>query len=122
MRIKVNDGTLSLWDATDDVPHAEWDNRVNEYRIQDYRYRVLLEWADVWTEQNEHSRHMIDRPRYGAAAVQSDHLAPGEPMDTVTTNSSGMATATPTGTNITVTFKRDDNLLVSVSSKQCIRH
>jgi hypothetical protein len=34
MRIKVNDGTLSLWDATDYVPHAEWDNRINEYRYR----------------------------------------------------------------------------------------
>ena len=45
MRIEFDDGTLLLRDAPDDVPHTEWDDRVDEYRAQAYRYRTLLEWT-----------------------------------------------------------------------------
>ncbi|MFB6187168.1 MAG: hypothetical protein ABEI86_09925, partial [Halobacteriaceae archaeon] len=31
MRIEFDDGTLLLRDAPDGVPHAEWDDRVDEY-------------------------------------------------------------------------------------------
>ena len=50
MRIEFDDGTLLLYDAPETVPHAEWDDRVNTYRAQAYRYRALLEWAGQWSE------------------------------------------------------------------------
>ena len=53
MRIEFDEGTLLLRDAPDNVPYAEWDDRVDEYRAQAYRYRSLLEWAGSWTEGNE---------------------------------------------------------------------
>jgi len=53
MRIEFDDGTLLLRDAPDDVPYTEWDDRVDEYRAQAYRYRSLLEWADAWTDSDE---------------------------------------------------------------------
>lgn len=34
-------------------PHAEWDDRIDEYRVQAYRYRALREWAGDWTTSNE---------------------------------------------------------------------
>ena len=46
MRILFDDGTLLLEDAPERVPHAEWDDRVDEYRAQAYRYRALRRWAD----------------------------------------------------------------------------
>ena len=53
MRIEFDDGTLLLRDAREDIPHAEWDDRVDEYRAQAYRYRDLLEWAGAWTGTND---------------------------------------------------------------------
>jgi hypothetical protein len=35
MRIEFDDGTLLLRNAPDDVPCAEWDDRVDEYRDTD---------------------------------------------------------------------------------------
>ena len=46
MRVVFDDGTLLLEDVPERVPHAEWDDRVDEYRAQAYRYRALLRWAD----------------------------------------------------------------------------
>lgn len=43
MRLEFDDGTLLLRDAPAEVPYAEWDDRVEEYRAQAYRYRTLLE-------------------------------------------------------------------------------
>ena len=53
MRIEFDDGTLLLRDAPDDVPHAEWDDRVDEYRTQAYRDQALLEWAGAWTGSDD---------------------------------------------------------------------
>ena len=53
MRIEFDDGTLLPRNAPDDVPYAEWDDRVNEYRTRAYGYRALLEWAGEWTDGNE---------------------------------------------------------------------
>jgi len=53
MRIEFDDGTLLLRDAPDGVPHAEWDDRIDEYRAQAYQYRTLLEWTGTWTGGNE---------------------------------------------------------------------
>ena len=50
MRFEFDDGTLVLYDAPETVPYAEWDDRVDEYRAQAYRYRALLDWAGHWTD------------------------------------------------------------------------
>jgi len=54
MRIEFDDGTLLLRDASDEVPYAEWDDRVDEYRAQAYRYRALLEWTGTWKTAHDH--------------------------------------------------------------------
>jgi len=53
MRIEFDDGTLLLRDAPDDVCYTQWDDRVDEYRAQAYRYRSLLEWTGAWTDRDE---------------------------------------------------------------------
>ncbi|MFB1064156.1 DEAD/DEAH box helicase family protein [Natrinema sp. H-ect4] len=50
MRIEFDDGTLLLRDAPDAVPHAEWDDRVDEYRAQARFYRSIRDWAGTWTD------------------------------------------------------------------------
>ncbi|EMA05599.1 DNA repair helicase RAD25 [Haloarcula vallismortis] len=50
MRLEFDDGTLVLHDAPETVPHAEWDDRVSEYRAQAYRYQAILDWAGHWTD------------------------------------------------------------------------
>lgn len=52
MRLEFDDGTLLLENAPETVPYAEWDDRVDEYRAQAYRYRSLLEWAGQWAESD----------------------------------------------------------------------
>jgi superfamily II DNA or RNA helicase len=53
MRIEFDDGTLLIRDAPTNIPYAEWDNRVGEYRAQAYRYRTLLEWSDSWNHDRD---------------------------------------------------------------------
>jgi superfamily II DNA or RNA helicase len=53
MRIEFDDGTLLLREASDNVPYAEWDDRIDEYRAQAYRYRALLDWAGSWANDDE---------------------------------------------------------------------
>jgi len=53
MRLEFEEGTLLLQDAPEMVPHAEWDDRVDEYRSQAYRYRSILEWAGQWSDSDE---------------------------------------------------------------------
>ena len=50
MRIQFDEGTLLLHDAPDEVPFAEWDDRVDEYRAHARHYRALLDWADAWSD------------------------------------------------------------------------
>ena len=50
MKLEFDDGTLLLRGATETPSFAEWDDRVDEYRTQAYRYRKLLEWAGTWDE------------------------------------------------------------------------
>ena len=45
MRLSFDDGTLLLEDSPDTVPHAEWDNRVDEYRAPAQYYQEICEWA-----------------------------------------------------------------------------
>jgi len=53
MRLEFDEGTLLLKNAPEMVPHAEWDDRVGEYRSQAYRYRSLLEWAGQWSDTDD---------------------------------------------------------------------
>jgi superfamily II DNA or RNA helicase len=55
MQVEFDDGTLLLRGASDDTPYAEWDDRVDEYRTQAYRYRALLEWTGTWSDTHEQS-------------------------------------------------------------------
>jgi len=48
MELEFDDGTLLLRETTESVPYGEWDDRVDEYRAQAYRYRALLEWSGAW--------------------------------------------------------------------------
>ena len=41
--------------SSEDVPYAEWDDRVEEFRAPAYRYRPLLEWADAWDDDDSPS-------------------------------------------------------------------
>lgn len=50
MRIEFDDGTLLLRNGPDNIPYTEWDDRVEEYRAQAYRYRSLLEWVGEWSD------------------------------------------------------------------------
>nr|WP_239643393.1 hypothetical protein [Natronococcus jeotgali] len=43
MNLEFDDGTLLLRDAPEEVPYVEWDDRIDEFRTQAYRYRLLLE-------------------------------------------------------------------------------
>jgi len=52
MRLEFDEGTLLLENAPETVPYAEWDDRVDTYRAQAYRYRALLEWAGQWAESD----------------------------------------------------------------------
>lgn len=53
MQIEFDDGTLLLRDAPDSVPHAEWDDRVDEYRAQARFYRSICDWADAWNDTTD---------------------------------------------------------------------
>jgi superfamily II DNA or RNA helicase len=55
MRVEFDGGTLLLREASEEVPYAEWDDRVEDYRAPAYRYRPLLEWADAWDDDDSTS-------------------------------------------------------------------
>lgn len=55
MRIEFDEGTLLVRDAVETLPYAEWDDRIDEYRVPAYRYRDLLEWADAWNGKDSSS-------------------------------------------------------------------
>lgn len=40
MRLEFDDGTLLLRNTPDEMPYVEWDDRVDEYRAQAYRYQA----------------------------------------------------------------------------------
>ena len=58
MRIQFDEGTLLLHDAPDEVPFAEWDDRVDEYRAHARQYRALLDWADAWSDTRGNDRQL----------------------------------------------------------------
>lgn len=53
MRLDFDDGTLLLSDAPDDVPHTEWDDRVDQWRAHACHYRDIREWAGDWTHTDD---------------------------------------------------------------------
>lgn len=53
MEIAFDDGTLLLRDAPNDLPYTKWDDRVDEYRAQAYRYRKLLERTVAWNHDRD---------------------------------------------------------------------
>jgi hypothetical protein len=55
MRVEFDGGTLLLREVSEDVPYAEWDDRVEEYCAPAYRYRLLPEWVDAWNNDNSNS-------------------------------------------------------------------
>jgi superfamily II DNA or RNA helicase len=86
MRIVFDDGTLLLEDAPDIVPHAEWDDRVSEYRARAHRYRALLEWAENTGGQAtlREAAATLDAIEDDARAYSDLHLTPSvaiEPRD-----------------------------------------
>jgi superfamily II DNA or RNA helicase len=50
MDLAFDDGTLLLYDGPEEIPYAEWDDRIDDYRAQAYRYRALLTWAGGWDD------------------------------------------------------------------------
>ena len=55
MRVEFDGGTLLLREASEDIPYAEWDDRVEELRAPAYRYRPLLDWANTWNNDGSPS-------------------------------------------------------------------
>jgi superfamily II DNA or RNA helicase len=88
MKLEFDDGTLVLRDASADVPYAEWDDRVEEYRAQAYRYRALLDWAGAWTtpeadpaEQTTFHQRVDQAIENGARGYPDLHLEPALQID-----------------------------------------
>ena len=77
MRIEFDDGTLLLHDAPEDVPYAEWDDRVDEYRAQAFRYRKILEWAGESNAEQTTLQQGFDQEVEDSARAYLDlHLEP----------------------------------------------
>ena len=77
MRIEFDDGTLLLHDAPEDVPYAEWDDRVDEYRAQAFRYRTILEWAGESNAEQTMLQQGFDQEVEDSARAYLDlHLEP----------------------------------------------
>jgi len=72
MRIEFDDGTLLLHDAPEDVPYAEWDDRVDEYRAQAFRYRAILRWAGAWDAEQTTLQQGFDQEVEDSARAYPD--------------------------------------------------
>jgi len=87
MEFAFDDGTLLLHGAPEAVPYAEWDDRVDEYRAQAYRYRALCEWAGAWRDGDEQATlrdGFVDSVEDTARAYPELELTPAlhiEPRD-----------------------------------------
>ena len=81
MRIEFDGGTLLLPEANEDVPYAEWDDRVEEYRAPAYRYHSLLEWADAWDGDTSGStvEESVDQETIQSAAAAVEDTARAYP-------------------------------------------
>ena len=80
MRVLFDDGTLVLENAPEAVPHAEWDDRVDEYRAQAHRYRDILAWAGHNTVSSQATLHSgaytVDTVEDAARAYTDLELTP----------------------------------------------
>ncbi len=74
MRVAFDDGTLVLENAPESVPHAEWDDRVVEYRGQAHRYRDILEWTGHNTISSQVTLHS------GAYTVEPLRMRPAHTL------------------------------------------
>jgi len=86
MRLVFDDGTLLLKDAPEDVPHAEWDDRVDEYRARAQQYRDICNWATEPDGQAtlEESTATVAEFEDDARSYAEFHLTPSvaiEPRD-----------------------------------------
>jgi superfamily II DNA or RNA helicase len=86
MRIAFDDGTLLLEDAPDAVPHAEWDDRVDEYRARALHYRAIRAWARTTEGQAtlQDAAHPVESVKDTARAYRDLNLTPAvaiEPRD-----------------------------------------
>jgi superfamily II DNA or RNA helicase len=75
MQLAFDDGTLVLRDTPTEVPYAEWDDRIEEYRAQAYRYRALREWTGEWDDCTTDDNPLTDAARHSATdATQQSTL------------------------------------------------
>jgi superfamily II DNA or RNA helicase len=79
MRVEFDGGTLLLREASEDVPYAEWDDRVEEYRAPAYRYRSLLEWADAWDDSTSAGQESAPQETIQSATVAVEDTARAYP-------------------------------------------
>ena len=81
MRVEFDGGTLLLREASEDIPYAEWDGRVEEYRAPAYRYRALLGWADAWNKKDSPSagQELAQQETIQSAAVAVEDTARAYP-------------------------------------------
>ena len=81
MRVEFDGGTLLLREASEDVPHAEWDDRVEEYRAPAYRYRNVLEWADALNDDDSSTagQELAQQETIQSAAVAVEDTARAYP-------------------------------------------
>lgn len=80
MNLEFDDGTLLLHDAPEEVPYAEWDDRVDEFRTQAYRYRSLLDWADEWkTESSDDSQSTLQQSTHRSHSLDLEDTARSYP-------------------------------------------
>ena len=81
MRVEFDGGTLLLREASEDVPYAEWDDRVGEYRAPAYRYRNVLEWADALNDDDSSTagQELAQQETIQSAAVAVEDTARAYP-------------------------------------------
>jgi len=86
MRIAFDDGTLLLENAPDAVPHAEWDDRVDEHRARALHYHAICAWAQTTHGQAtlQDAAHPVESLEDTARAYRDLALTPTvaiEPRD-----------------------------------------
>jgi len=72
MKLEFDDGTLLLREAPPDVPYAEWDDRIDEYRAKAYHYRALLRWAGAWEQTGNEDGQLALRESTGQTITVDD--------------------------------------------------
>jgi len=86
MRLSFDDGTLLLESAPENVPYAEWDDRVDEYRARAQHYRDIYDWVTEPDGQAtcEESTATVAEFEDDARAYSKFHFTPSvaiEPRD-----------------------------------------